>query len=192
MENVKKQGFAPFNAAPGTYQVFRNVLDFGAKGDGIHDDTAAIQSAIAAGARCAPGTCSSSTTSPAIVYFPPGTYLVSSPISIYYMTQMIGNPNCLPTIKASSSWPVNPYGRNFVFDADAYQSTGNLAYGATNVSNYQNPSVILLVSFYSSCMCFGSSRLTPFSSSAVRLEGHEETITDGRTIRYSGVKFATL
>lgn len=133
MENVKKQGIAPFNAAPGTYQVFRNVLDFGAKGNGIHDDTAAIQAAISAGQRCAPGTCASSTTSPAIVYFPPGTYLVSSPISIYYMTQMIGNPNCLPTIKASSSWPINIYGRNFVFDADAYQSTGNLAYGATNV-----------------------------------------------------------
>lgn len=162
MENVKKQGIAPFNAAPGTYQVFRNVLDFGAKGNGIHDDTAAIQAAISAGQRCAPGTCASSTTSPAIVYFPPGTYLVSSPISIYYMTQMIGNPNCLPTIKASSSWPINIYGRNFVFDADAYQSTGNLAYGATNVSNYWAPFIIPLF-LYNSCMYSSSAPNHPFS-----------------------------
>lgn len=29
-----------------SYKVYRNVLDFGAKGDGLHDDTEAIQDAI--------------------------------------------------------------------------------------------------------------------------------------------------
>lgn len=33
MEQVKHQGIAPFNPDKG-YQVFRNVKDFGAKGDG--------------------------------------------------------------------------------------------------------------------------------------------------------------
>ncbi len=53
-----------------------NVRDFGAKGDGVADDTAAINKALAA---------SGDDTGPAfwqdrIVYFPSGTYLVSAPI----------------------------------------------------------------------------------------------------------------
>lgn len=32
LETIKHQGRAAFNANPGGYQVFRNVMDFGAKG----------------------------------------------------------------------------------------------------------------------------------------------------------------
>src|ERR1051326_6569742 len=39
-----------------------------------------------------------------MVYFPPGTYLVSSSISIYFGTQIIGDANNWPTIKAASSF----------------------------------------------------------------------------------------
>lgn len=73
MEDVSHQGRASFNPAASSYQVFRNVKDYGAKGDGITDDTTAIQLAISSGNRCGfDGTCVGSTTTPATVYFPAG------------------------------------------------------------------------------------------------------------------------
>lgn len=43
LEKIKHQGIAPFSSDPTAYKVFRNVKDFGAVGDGIADDTAAIK-----------------------------------------------------------------------------------------------------------------------------------------------------
>lgn len=72
-------------------QVFRNVKDFGARGDGKTDDTAAIMNAInSTGQRCAEN-CNGSTLKNAIIYFPQGTYLVSKTIYALFGTQMIGN-----------------------------------------------------------------------------------------------------
>ncbi|KAF3934582.1 hypothetical protein ABW20_dc0100640 [Dactylellina cionopaga] len=85
------------------YVVFRNVKDYGAVGDGVTDDTAAINLAISTGSRCGDN-CGSSTVSPAIVYFPTGNYLISSPIISYYNTQLIGNAASPPTIKGSASF----------------------------------------------------------------------------------------
>lgn len=59
-------------------------------GDGVTDDTTAINAAISDGGRCG-ATCGSSSVYPAFVYFPPGTYLVSSPIIQYYNTELFGN-----------------------------------------------------------------------------------------------------
>lgn len=129
LEDTKHQGVAAFNPDPEAYQVFRNVKDFGAKGDGMTDDTAAIQAAISSGGRCAPGSCASSTTSPALVYFPTGTYMISTNIIDYYYTQIIGNPNCMPTIKAFPNF--NGTGTGLI-DGDPYGADG-LEYGATNV-----------------------------------------------------------
>ncbi|KAI1085509.1 putative Exo-beta-1,3-glucanae [Whalleya microplaca] len=128
VEHMQPQGIAAFNPKPDTYQVFRNVKDFGAKGDGKTDDTAAINKAISSGDRCAPGTCASSTTTPALVYFPNGTYLVTDSIVNYYYTTIIGNPNCVPVIKASSNFTAR-----WVIDGNKYQSGGALGWGPTNV-----------------------------------------------------------
>lgn len=59
---------------------------------------------MTSGGRCGPDNCSSSTVTPAIVYFPPGTYVVSSPIIDYYFTMMIGDAVNLPTLKASPNF----------------------------------------------------------------------------------------
>lgn len=125
LENIAHRGLAPY-AIP-NYRVFRSVKDFGAVGDGVNDDTDAINAAISSGNRCGPG-CDGSTTTPALVYFPPGTYLVSRPIIDYYYTQIIGNARCRPIIKASGNFTAR-----WVVDSNPYQNTGNLAWGSTNV-----------------------------------------------------------
>ncbi|KAG9247627.1 glycoside hydrolase family 55 protein [Calycina marina] len=116
LASIKRQGTVAFGDA--SFQVFRNVKDFGAVGDGTTDDTAAINSAITAGNRCGQG-CDSSTVTPAIVYFPPGTYAVSAPIVQYYYTQFIGDAVTLPTLKATAGFTGMA-----VIDADPYGTGG--------------------------------------------------------------------
>ncbi|KAK0225097.1 glycoside hydrolase family 55 protein [Armillaria nabsnona] len=115
LEVIKHQGTSPFNPDPESYQVFRNVKDFGAVGDGQHDDTEAINQAISEGNRCGEGECNSSTTTRAVVYFPAGTYLVSNSIIAYYGTQLIGDPKNRPTLLAAES-----FNDLAVIDADPY------------------------------------------------------------------------
>ncbi|KAJ3543670.1 hypothetical protein NM688_g5834 [Phlebia brevispora] len=117
MENITHQGISAYNANPSTYVVFRNVMDYGAKGDGVTDDTAAINSAISSGGRCGGdgAGCDSSTTSPALVYFPQGTYKISSPLIALYQTQLIGDARVPPTLLAASS-----FSGIALIDADPY------------------------------------------------------------------------
>lgn len=88
MEAMVQNGAMPF--APAGYVVWRNVRDYGAKGDGSTDDTAAINNAITDGGRCGLS-CGSTTTLQAVIYFPPGRYVVSGSIIQYYHTQFIGH-----------------------------------------------------------------------------------------------------
>ena len=97
-------------------------------GDGSTDDTAAINKAISSGNRCGKG-CDSSTTTPALVYFPAGTYVVSKPIVQYYYTQIVGDAVNLPVIKASAD-----FAGMAVIDADPYNDDGSNWY--TNQNNF--------------------------------------------------------
>ncbi len=130
MGSIKHQGVAAFNPAKASYQVFRNVKDLGAKGDGVTDDTDIINKIIADGNRCGQG-CDSSTTSPAVIYFPAGTYMISKPLLQFYYTQMIGDPLNMPTLKATASFE----GMGLI-DADPYIPGGNGANWFTNQNNF--------------------------------------------------------
>ncbi|KAG2157573.1 glycoside hydrolase family 55 protein [Suillus bovinus] len=120
LENIHHQGVAPFAPNATKYKVFRNVREYGAVGDGVHDDTAAINAAISTGSRCGNLTCGSSTTTPAVVYFPEGTYLVSGPLHAYYYTVMVGNARTPPTLLASANFTGIA-----VIDADPYTNNQN-------------------------------------------------------------------
>ncbi|KAM0277231.1 hypothetical protein ACHAQH_005952 [Verticillium albo-atrum] len=124
--NIDREGVAAFGADG--YQVFRNVKDFGAVGDGVADDTDAINQAMSSGSRCFFG-CDSSTTTPALVYFPPGTYLVSRPLIPMYYTHMVGDIHNPPTLRAAPN-----FAGMAVVDANPYDSQGNNAW--TNQNNF--------------------------------------------------------
>ncbi|KAL3470951.1 pectate lyase superfamily protein-domain-containing protein [Aspergillus californicus] len=107
MKDIRRQGTVPWGSDP-NYKVFRNVVDdYHADPSGASDSTAAIQAAISDGNRCGEK-CNGSTLKNAIVYFPPGTYLVSSTLKVLFGTQIIGDAsltaNNWPTLKAAGSF----------------------------------------------------------------------------------------
>ncbi|KAI4868890.1 glycoside hydrolase family 55 protein [Hypoxylon rubiginosum] len=118
-----KHGDMPF--APSGYQMFRDVRDFGAVGDGVTDDTAAINRAASwlsqenSDERCGED-CGQTTRLGAVVYFPTGIYLISSPIIQYYFTQFVGDANARPTLRGSANFTGIA-----MIDCDPYIPGGN-------------------------------------------------------------------
>jgi hypothetical protein len=101
------------------YQVFRNVQNYGATGNGRTDDYAAIQAAITDGNRCG-ANCNATSVTGAIIYFPPGTYAISQPIVQYYYTVFVGDPTSRPKIK-----PLPNFQGIALIDTDFYIDGGN-------------------------------------------------------------------
>jgi glucan 1,3-beta-glucosidase len=126
LADIKHQGVAPFAGAD--FKVFRNVKEYGAKGDGATDDTEAINAAISQGNRCG-NKCDSTTVTPVILYFPPGTYMISKPIIQYYYTQFIGDAKSIPILKATAAFE----GMGLI-DADPYNNDGSNWF--TNQNNF--------------------------------------------------------
>ncbi|KAJ7800468.1 exo-beta-1,3-glucanase [Mycena olivaceomarginata] len=94
------------NAYNPGYKVFRNVkVDYHAVGDGIADDTDAINKAISVAA----GKDVFLPITPAIVFFPPGKYRVTKPII------PVGDYNSKPTLIADANFVGTA-----VIDADPY------------------------------------------------------------------------
>ncbi|QDS77507.1 hypothetical protein FKW77_000507 [Venturia effusa] len=129
VSNIQRQGTIGFGTDP-SYKIFRNVVtDCGAKGDGATDDTAALNNCLTMGSgRCAKG-CDSTTVAPALLYFPPGTYLVSKPLEMPYYTEMHGDALNPPTLKAAPT-----FAGMAVLDSDPYDNMGNNWF--TNQNNF--------------------------------------------------------
>ncbi|KAL1794586.1 hypothetical protein ACET3X_006402 [Alternaria dauci] len=133
LPNVPHDGTSPFLLNAPNYSIYRNVRDFGAVGDGVHDDTDAFNAAITYGSRCAGGQCPGGTTGkPALVYVPPGTYAIYSTIQLFVNTQIIGDGIDMPTLKAA------PSALNGTVVVDGFdkgtQSTTNFYIGLRNVN----------------------------------------------------------
>ena len=74
--------------------VYRDVKAYGARGDGVTDDTQAIITALTDGRADSPADkypnakYSASTQKPAFVFFPRGTYRISQSLPVTYYTQV--------------------------------------------------------------------------------------------------------
>ncbi|KAK4164601.1 glucan-beta-glucosidase [Cladorrhinum sp. PSN259] len=123
LESLGPLGIQP-HAGGDNYQFYRNVVDdFGADNTGKTDTAEALNAASASwnkgsvgGARTRCGqSCGNTFSQGAIVYFPPGTYKICSPVIQYYYTQFIGDPNNMPIIKGCDEFQGIA-----LFDVDPY------------------------------------------------------------------------
>ncbi|KAI1210462.1 glycoside hydrolase family 55 protein [Annulohypoxylon truncatum] len=132
-ESITHNGISPFIPNGTDWPVFRNVKTmFGAKGDGITDDSDALQNAINAGNSYAQRNTNSlgTTGQPAVVYLPKGVYVLAKPIQFFVGMILMGDPINPPTIKAAGNFS----GDFMIYAKDPSQdSTTNFYVGMKNV-----------------------------------------------------------
>ena len=132
-ESVTHNGISPFIQDGSSWTVYRNVkTDYGAAGDGSTDDSGAIQNAINAGNNNGGRTSNSfgTTGQPAVVYLPPGTYLLASPIQLYVDTVLMSDPANPATLLAAGGFG----GNTVVYAKDPnFDSTINFFIGIKNI-----------------------------------------------------------
>jgi hypothetical protein len=130
---ITAPGIGIGQAIAGSYGLVKNVRAFGAVGDGVADDTSAINAAISNAAATGGG----------IVYFPPGTYRTAGSHSLGPTVSLVGAGSTASTLMldnlaAAFLIRLQPGA------ADRYQVISNLATAATNstpgaqVINVQN------------------------------------------------------
>ncbi|TVY17266.1 Glucan 1,3-beta-glucosidase [Lachnellula arida] len=121
------------------YSVWRDVRNTtfagGVVGDGISDDSGAIQAAINYGTGevlySRNGT-AAQTTVPAIVYIPGGNYLINSSLQLPVQTMLIGDPLNPPVLIADPSLGTDPI--VYVYDSDfEYITTTQFFQGLRNL-----------------------------------------------------------
>ncbi|KFY05268.1 hypothetical protein O988_00131 [Pseudogymnoascus sp. VKM F-3808] len=108
----------PLGSAPlagSDYKFYRNIVsDYGADCTGTTDASEAINAAVSDGDRCGEE-CGNTFKQGAIIYFPPGTYRICTPIIQLYYTQFIGDALNPPTIQGCSN-----FSGIALFDTDPY------------------------------------------------------------------------
>ena len=146
-ETIRHNGISPFIPNGRDWKVYRNVkTDFGARGDGVTDDSAAIQAAMDFGNGTVPrgGDSYGTTGAPAVVYIPGGTYLLKKPIQTYINTVIMGDPLDMPVLKAAHDFPAkhkflwNGYEAFWGSTTNFYIGLKNVVLDSTSLPKHQN------------------------------------------------------
>ena len=90
---------------------YRNVRWFGAKGDGVTDDTAAFVTALTANRSYL-----FTLETPMVVYVPPGDYVIKATLPLWFLTHLVGNSRCPPRLVVPPNTMTTP--QTFVLSGD--------------------------------------------------------------------------